>query len=256
MALRACLLLLVVGMAACGSGDTPAPEGVATVIVDTPQGDLQITLAPTTAQPEASAPAETTTTIEEDPNSQPTAEADPEPPSARLVEPARLEPGPEVWGGYDRDLFPHWSDLDGDGCDTRQEVLIRDSAIEPVMHPERICRVVDGRWWSSYDDTWTSNPASLHIDHLVPLAEAWESGARLWSAEQREAFANDMTGLIAVSAAANTSKGASDPAEWLPQNEDVRCIYGAVWIEVKATWGLTADPAEIDALEALAAVCG
>lgn len=221
-----------------------------------PKGTCRSPSPPTTAQPEASAPAETTTTIEEDPHSQPTAAADPEPPSARLVEPARLEPGPEVWGDYDRDLFPHWSDLDRDGCDTRQEVLIRDSAIEPVMHPERICRVVDGRWWSSYDDTWTSNPASLHIDHLVPLAEAWESGARLWSAEQREAFANDMTGLIAVSAAANTSKGASDPAEWLPQNEDVRCIYGAVWIEVKATWGLTADPAELDALEALAAVCG
>ena len=246
MTLRACLLVLVVGMAACGSGDTPPPEGVATVVVDTPQGDLQITLiAPTTAQPVASDPAETTT-----------GEAEPEPPSVRLVEPSRLEAAPEVWGGYDRDLFPHWSDLDSDGCDTRQEVLLRDSDTEPVMHPERICRVVDGRWWSSYDDTWTTNPSDLHIDHLVPLAEAWESGARLWTAQQREAFANDPAGLIAVSAAANTAKGASDPADWLPPNQDVRCVYAAVWIEIKATWGLTADPDEIAALETLANICG
>ena len=113
MTLRACLPVLVVGMAACGSGDTQPPERVATVVVDTPKGDLQITLiAPTTALPVPSDPAETTT-VGESPHSQTTTgEADPEPPSVRLVEPARLEAAPEVWGGYDRERFPHWSDLD------------------------------------------------------------------------------------------------------------------------------------------------
>ena len=121
-----------------------------------------------------------------------------------------------------------------------KKVLLGDSATEPVMHPERICRVVNGRWWSSYDDVWTTNPSDLHVDHLVPLAEAWESGARLWSAQQREAFANDPAGLIAVSAA-STAKGVSDPADWLPPNEDVRCVYAAVSIEAKTTWGVAAD---------------
>ena len=123
------------------------------------------------------------------------------------------------------------------------------------MHPERVCRVVAGEWWSAYDDWWTTDPAALHIDHLVPLAEAWESGARLWDTEQREAFANDTTGLVAVSGAANTAKGASDPTDWLPPNKDVWCTYAAVWIEVKAAWGLTADQPEIDALTLLADTC-
>ena len=122
-----------------------------------------------------------------------------------------------MWGDYDRDLFAHWSDEDGDGCDTRQEVLIRDSSTTPVLHPERVCRVVEGRWWSAYDDWWTTDPADLHIDHLVPLAEAWKSGARLWTDAEREAFANDTAGLVAVSAASNLAKGASDPTDWPPR---------------------------------------
>ena len=178
------------------------------------------------------------------------------PPTFRLVDPSRLVVGAEVWGGYDRDLFPHWIDADGDGCDTRQEVLIRDSDTAVVMHPERVCLVVEGRWWSAYDDVWTTNPNHLHIDHLVPLAEAWESGARLWTAEQREAFANAEDGLVAVSAASNMAKAASDPARWLPPNQDVWCVYAAVWIETKATWGLSADLDEIAVLESLAEDCG
>ena len=98
-------------------------------------------------------------------------------------------------------------------------------------------------------------PADLHIDHLVPLAEAWKSGARLWTDAEREAFANDTAGLVAVSAASNLAKGASDPTDWLPDNEDVWCTYAAVWIEVKAAWNLTADQAEHDALTALAVRC-
>ena len=82
----------------------------------------------------------------------------------------------------------------------------------------------------------------------MPLAEAWQSGARVWSAQQREAVANDPAGLIAVSAAA-------EPADWLPPNEDIRCLYAAVWIESKATWGVAADPDEIAAPVTLASIC-
>ena len=256
------VVVLAVWLAACGSGD-PAPEVPESIVVDTPQGELRITLAATTPTSTAASTSSGGTTGATAPDSTSTTTAAPAgsdttaPPSAaRLVDPSRLVVGAEVWGGYDRDLFPHWIDADGDGCDTRQEVLIRDSDTEVVLHPERVCRVVAGRWWSAYDDAWTTNPAHLHIDHLVPLAEAWESGARLWSAEQREAFANAEDGLVAVSASSNMAKAASDPAGWLPPNEDVWCVYVAVWIEVKATWGLSADPDEIAVLESLAEVCG
>ena len=255
------VVVLAVCLTACGAGRNPAPEGPESIVVDTPRGELRITLAATTptnttastssgGTTAAAAPDSSTTTTVEAAGS----EAGDTP--ARLVDPSRLVAASEVWGGYDRDLFPHWIDVDADGCDTRQEVLIRDSDIAVVLHPERVCRVVEGRWWSAYDDEWTTNPDHLHIDHLVPLAEAWESGARLWTAEQREAFANAEDGLVAVSAASNMAKAASDPARWLPPNEDVWCIYVAVWIEVKATWDLTADDAEIAALTSLAETCG
>ena len=255
------VLVLAVCLTACGAGRNPAPEGVESVVVDTPQGELRITLTTTTATNTAATTSPGGTTVAAAPDFTTTAAAPAssettDTPAARLVDPTRLVAAPEVWGGYDRDLFPHWIDGDGDGCDTRQEVLIRDSDIAVVLHPERVCRVVEGRWWSAYDDAWTTNPADLHIDHLVPLAEAWESGARLWTAEQREAFANAEDGLVAVSAASNMAKAASDPAGWLPPNQDVWCVYVAVWIEVKATWGLSADPDELAALEALAEDCG
>ncbi|MCY4369956.1 MAG: hypothetical protein OXF41_11225 [bacterium] len=108
---------------------------------------------------------------------------------------------------------------------------------------------MNGRWWSCYDDAWTTSPSDLHVDRLVPLAEGWESGAWVWSARQRVAVAHDRAGLVAVSAAA-------EPADWLPPNEDVRCVYAAVWIEAKATWGVAADPAEIAAPETLTSICG
>ncbi len=202
--LRILAAALALVVAACGQPD-PAQLPVLTLTAEAP--------ATTTTIPAPSTSTSTTAS---------TIPATPEPPDAGLVvDPSRLAAAPEVWGDYDRDLFAHWSDEDGDGCDTRQEVLIRDSSTTPVLHPERVCRVVEGSWWSAYDDWWTTDPADLHIDHLVPLAEAWKSGARLWTAAEREAFANDTAGLVAVSAASNLAKGASDPTDWLPDNEDV-----------------------------------
>ncbi|MYA02270.1 MAG: HNH endonuclease [Chloroflexi bacterium] len=241
--MRRCLAAVVMLAVACGQTDAPSES--LPLMTLTPEAPATTAAATTTSAP--------TTPTSTDPAPAATA-AEPQA-AVVVVDPTRLTVAPEVWGGYDRDLFPHWSDSDGDGCDTRQEVLIRDSAIEPAMHPERVCRVVAGEWWSAYDDWWTTDPAELHIDHLVPLAEAWESGARLWNEADREAFANDTAGLVAVSASANTAKGASDPADWLPPNEDVWCTYAAVWVEHKATWNLTADQSEYDTLAALALEC-
>ena len=160
---------------------------------------------------------------------------------------------PEQRSGYDRDLFDHWSDLDGDGCDTRREVLIRDSRVESELDPNRTCWVVSGLWYSYYDDEWVQGPSSLDIDHLVPLAEAWDSGARSWNSERREAFANDEGALVAVTARSNRSKGAADPADWMPSNSDFTCPYAAAWVATKARWGLTMDRQESDFLRGLMA---
>ena len=146
--------------------------------------------------------------------------------------------------GYDRDLFPHWNDADGDGCDTRREVLLRDSRAGRVVDPGRACRIISGLWYSVYDDVWVDDSSLLDIDHLVPLAEAWDSGASEWGPDRREAFANDEAALIAVTPRSNNSKGAADPAEWMSSNRSYTCTHVAGWVATKARWDLTVDRRE------------
>ena len=81
----------------------------------------------------------------------------------------------ETPAGYDRDLFPHWSDADGDGCDTRDEVLIRDAGGSAEVGGN--CGVTSGAWYSVYDDIWLDQATQLDVDHVVALKEAWDSGA-------------------------------------------------------------------------------
>lgn len=164
--------------------------------------------------------------------------------------------GPERHTGYGRDLFDHWKDLDGDGCDTRREVLIRDSRTATAPVGGRTCRVDAGLWYSHYDGVWLTDPSEIDIDHLVPLAEAWASGAHLWDRAQRERFANDEQALVAVTASSNRSKGARDPAEWMPASSTGYCPYAAAWVAVKARYDLTMDRREYDFLEdALGGAC-
>ena len=146
---------------------------------------------------------------------------------------------------YDRSRFVHWSDLDGDGCTSREAVLIRDGA-GVVVDPDT-CRVIAGEWYSAYDGTTTVDSRQVHIDHLVPLYEAWHSGADTWTADLLEEYANDEPSLIAVSGASNMDKGAADPAEWLP-DPTVLCSYLGAWVAVKHRWGLSVDPVEADTL--------
>lgn len=160
-------------------------------------------------------------------------------------------------GGYDRDLFDHWSDDDGDGCDTRDEVLIAESHVS--VQPGTGCRVGTGWWLSVYDGYSTDDPSELEIDHLVALSEAWRSGADVWSPQRRQAFANDLGhpgALVAVTAAMNRSKGDKDPARWQPPNRSSWCLYATDWITVKARWGLTVDEGEATALRNMLAGCG
>jgi Protein of unknown function (DUF1524) len=157
---------------------------------------------------------------------------------------------PEDRTGYDRSLFPHWIDPDGDGCDTRREVLVEES-LDPVTIGSH-CSLSGGRWDSLYDGVETTDPSTFDIDHLVPLAEAWDSGASDWILDRRTRFANDLDfgwSLIAVSASSNRSKGDGDPSDWLPPLASVRCNYVAMWLAVKVRWSLSIDSVEASALE-------
>lgn len=167
---------------------------------------------------------------------------------------ADLTVEPEQPDGYQRSLFEHWVDTDGDGCDTRQEVLLAEAVFAPAVTDG--CVLVDGWWVSHYDTVTCSGSGSgCDIDHIVPLAEAWRSGAWAWNDQQRQDFANDLTNLTAVSARSNRSKQDADPGTWLPPDTAVHCWYARTWVQVKRTWHLSADEAEKTALAQLAGTC-
>ncbi len=160
----------------------------------------------------------------------------------------------EVRTGYSRDLFPHWIDADGDGCSTRNEVLLAE-ADDPVTITGT-CTITKGRWFSYYDRVSWTDPADVDIDHMVPLAEAWDSGARTWTTSTRQAFANDLGDyrtLVGVTDNVNQAKGDQDPSTWMPQYD--RCRYLGEWVAVKHRWRLSVDSAEKSALRSLAASC-
>jgi hypothetical protein len=158
--------------------------------------------------------------------------------------------------GYDRTLFVHWIDADGDGCDTRQEVLIAES-LTPVKVGAG-CALSGGSWSSAYDGVTTTDPSTFDIDHVVALKEAWDSGAYGWTADRRKAYANDLGDartLRAVSSSSNLSKSDSDPAQWLPPVVAFRCTYGTDWVAIKVRWRLSVDSTERSALQSLLGPC-
>lgn len=155
--------------------------------------------------------------------------------------------------GYDRDKFPHWIDQ-GNNCDTRELVLKRDGT---DVKTGSDCYPTSGSWKSPYDGaTWTK-ASDVDIDHVVPLAEAWRSGASDWTQAKRQELANnlDISQLIAVTDNVNQSKSDKDPAEWMPSESGYHCQYARMWIWVKDTYKMTLDTAEKTALTKALGTC-
>jgi Excalibur calcium-binding domain len=156
---------------------------------------------------------------------------------------SQLKVAGEHASGYQRSKFTLWTDADHDRCNTRAEVLIAEARTKP--HRSASCALTAGMWVSPYDGKRFSSASKLDIDHLVPLAEAWQSGGYRWDAATRKAYANDLgyaRSLVAVSAHANRSKGDKEPQTWLPA--EGRCSYLTSWVAVKWRWKLTINPAE------------
>ncbi|MFL6122009.1 HNH endonuclease family protein [Actinophytocola sp.] len=144
-------------------------------------------------------------------------------------------------------------------CTTRETVLKQQG--QNVVVNDR-CAPTSGTWVSSYDGVTVTNPSKLDIDHVVPLAEVARSGPVVnglrqrpgdWPVEQRHAYANDIEGLVAVTASSNRSKGDDDPAKWLPALD--HCGYIARWLHMKTKYKLSVDQQEHDAIAQVISTC-
>jgi len=164
-----------------------------------------------------------------------------------------------------RSHFGDWIDADNDSQNTRQEVLANESLM-PVTWSNDGKKVLSGLWYDPFTDKTFTHPnrqtgskyAILQIDHIVPLKEAWQSGAKKWTKQQRINYSNDMTNnghLIAVHGGTNGSKGYKDPAEWMPPNKDFHCGYALTWTAIKVEWQLTMDQTEFDTIKAILSGC-
>jgi hypothetical protein len=167
---------------------------------------------------------------------------------------------------YSRALFGEsWLDTDGNGCNQRDDVLLRDAVPDSVtVGVQGACDhdVLAGTWIDPYtgarltfDDLKDPRQAqAIQIDHVVPLAEAWRSGAAGWGEVRRRAFANDLSELLAVDGPTNASKGDDDPAAWRPR-KGYQCTYAIRWITVKSRWHLSVDASERRALGEMLDFC-
>jgi hypothetical protein len=175
--------------------------------------------------------------------------------SAALPDLARLavDDNPTPGAPYSRDDWPTWLDLDGDGCDPREEVL-RDSSLVPVTVVSG-CGIAGGQWFSIYDGQTLASASDLDVDHVVALEQAHRSGGWRWAPQQRAAFANDRANLLAVSASSNRSKGSDTPDQWRPPRSEAWCQTATVYVNVKIAYGLTVTTSERDALGQMLDTC-
>jgi hypothetical protein len=149
---------------------------------------------------------------------------------------------------YDRAAFMSgWTDASGSGCDTRQDLMVEAFDGAEVDG----CDVVagTGEAVSLYDNVTMTDPSEADAEHVVALADMWESGAWQWDDEARSTAAQDPTNLIAVTASSNRSKGSLGPDEWSPPaGGEAVCVYADIYVTVKATYELTVTSAQHDAL--------
>ncbi|MFI9204124.1 HNH endonuclease family protein [Streptomyces sp. NPDC053048] len=180
----------------------------------------------------------------------------PEPPPSSVAREELAElvvEAPHSMDGYSRAKFPHWIKQMGT-CDTREVVLARDGR---DVKTDSECRALSGAWTSAYDGKVLNAASQVDIDHMVPLANAWRSGADGWDTEKRKAFANDLrhSQLIAVSAASNRGKGDQGPDKWQPPLTSYWCTYSRAWTHVKHLYKLRVTQAEQETLNSMLDTC-
>jgi hypothetical protein len=227
-------------------------DGDGTPCEDLPQGESYSVSPDISAGASAAGPA--------------TAAGAPSPPSAQkalsMLERLAIAP-PSSMGRYSREKFPHWAaeaerygwkEPDG-SCDVRDAALIRDGE---GVRIDSDCSITAGEWVDPYTGKTLANSSEVDIDHVVPLANAWRSGASsaAWSIAEREAYANDPEVLLSADAGANREKGDKRPEAWKPPNRTYWCEYARRWIWIKFDWHLSVNPAEKSSLQQMLGTCG
>ena len=161
--------------------------------------------------------------------------------------------------GYTREQFgTAWKDVDGNSCDTRNDILKRDLTAQVFKDH---CTILSGVLPDPYSGesidflrgVGTSN--AVQIDHVVALSNAWQTGAFKLTIEKRTAFANDPLNLLAVKGVLNSQKGDGDAATWLPPRKNYRCAYVARQVAVKAKYRLWLTAPEKAAIVKIISKC-
>ena len=162
--------------------------------------------------------------------------------------------------GYSRDLFPHWKDAStwgwpvapNDACNARNAALYRDGS---GVGMSSTCTNLTGTWVDPYSANKFNAAADIDIDHMVPLAEAYRTGASSWTTTRRTQFANDPLVLVSSYDVLNQAKGDKGPEAWKPPNTAAYCNYAIRWVAVKQKYSLTTSTAEKSALTNMLGTC-
>jgi hypothetical protein len=251
----------VIAVAGCGPPEpkTPAAATASTTTIAPAPPSLTVVLPPTTTSPAVRSTTVTDPTV-------PAAPSSPAPPGTtagtrdRVV--AQIKAltaiAPSAPSPYRRVRFGEtWIDEDRDCHNTRAEVLLRDS-LAPVTFRANGCTVDTGLWVDPWNGRSSTLASTFQVDHTVPLANAWVTGAWQWSDEERLRFANDLRDpdtLLALEGANNTAKSDKTPDQWRPALRTAWCRYADAWSRIKMRWQLTVTTAERDALLDLASAC-
>ncbi|KAF3934657.1 hypothetical protein ABW20_dc0103528 [Dactylellina cionopaga] len=155
--------------------------------------------------------------------------------------------------GYSRDLFPHWSTVSG-ACNAREWVLKRDGT---GVVQDSSCAATSGTWRCPYSGGTYFAASDIDIDHMIPLKNAWISGASSWTTTKRGQFANDLTNpqLWATKDSVNQAKSDQSPDSWKPPLTSFYCTYARSWVQVKYAWALSITSAEKSALTSMLNTC-
>ena len=229
------LLILAWLFSACGSNN----------------GEVEIQPSTASSQPKSITPTAQASIAQEIPSAAPV--ASPSAPvlvtsEALVVAQALPVRGRSASTDYSRDAFgTAWKDVDGNGCDTRNDILQRDFKSAIFKPGTGDCKVVGGTWIDPYSNesyTFSEPPSGAQIDHVVSLKNAWQMGADQWDDQMRTEFANDPLNLRVTIASLNQQKSDSNAASWLPPYKPGRCDFIATQVAVKAKWQLYVTEAE------------
>jgi hypothetical protein len=163
--------------------------------------------------------------------------------------------------GYDRASWGDWADPDGNGCDTRNDILNRDLKSITYKYENDRCTVLTGVLLDPYSGMTMNflrgvgTSSLIQIDHVVAVSDAWQKGAFKWGSATKIAFYNDPLNLLAVNGRLNSQKGDGDAATWLPPLKSYRCAYVARQIAVKAKYSIWVTKAEKTAMQTILAKC-